>query len=154
MITAMEEFCVDRNDTASISGHSEKKPPRSGRPFILLIRSFRPATAMPFRPRTGSRIILIHRTALTAGIIKKGEISRTRTIPRPGKARLTNKAMAKPRTTVKIRIDPTMKMLLLTALTPNRSKRLKSKKRSEFQLNTLNAPKFKSKNLGLFQTRM
>ena len=41
-----------------------------------------------------------HSSAFTVGITKKGEISSTRTMPRPGKGSFTSSASATPSTTV------------------------------------------------------
>ena len=115
MITARAEVWVARKDTGSISGHKEKKWPSSGTFCRAETVSFIPATANPFRPNTGSRIILIHSTAFTAGIIKNGEINKTLTIPRPGNDRLIRTAIASPNPTVsRITLD-TMNKLFCTA---------------------------------------
>ena len=45
--------------------------------------------------------------AFTVGMMKNGEISMTRTIPRPGNRWSTRRASASPRVTVTARTDPT-----------------------------------------------
>lgn len=73
--------CVARKEIGSSSGQREKKPPRIGRLHKSSTIPLSPSTESPCRPSTGSSIMLIQRTAFTAGITKNGEISRTRTIP-------------------------------------------------------------------------
>ena len=48
----------------------------------------------------GFIIMCFHSSALTAGMTKKGEISSTRTMPRPGKGSFTSSASSTPSTTV------------------------------------------------------
>ena len=48
----------------------------------------------------GFIIMCFHSRALTAGMTKKGEISSTRTMPRPGKGSFTRRASSTPSTTV------------------------------------------------------
>ena len=55
--------------------------------------------------------MLIQRTAFTAGITKKGEISKTRTMPRPGKVLLIKTAIKTPRMTVRNKIEQTISRL-------------------------------------------
>ena len=59
--------------------------------------------------------MLIHKTALTEGITKNGEIKSTRTIPRPGKVRFINIEIANPKITVRIIMLPTIRRLFCTA---------------------------------------
>ena len=93
IITAYADVCVALNDIGVNSGHKEKKPPNIGNSLRSFTKLLSASTAIPFKPSTGSSIILIHNTPLTAGITKKGDIKRTRTIPLPGKVLLINTAI-------------------------------------------------------------
>lgn len=55
----------------------------------------------------GFIIIFFQSNALTVGIMKKGEMSNTRTMPLPKKSRLTNNAMNKPKVMVINNTEPT-----------------------------------------------
>ena len=55
--------------------------------------------------------MLIHKTALTAGITKNGEINNTRTTPRPMNVLLIKTAINTPKMTVRIKILQTIKRL-------------------------------------------
>ena len=59
--------------------------------------------------------MFFHSSALTVGMMKKGEISITRTTPRPGKLRSTNTARLSPTETVMISMDPTSSSVFRTA---------------------------------------
>ena len=91
---AYADVCVALNDIGVNSGDNEKKLPIIGKFLRSFIKLFIASTVIPLRPSTGSSIILIHKTPLTAGITKKGDIKRTRTIPLPGKVLLHEAAVA------------------------------------------------------------
>ena len=59
--------------------------------------------------------MFFHSRALTVGMMKNGEISRTRTMPRPGNRWLTRTARASPRVTVMTSTDPTSSSVFPTA---------------------------------------
>ena len=59
--------------------------------------------------------MFFHSSALTVGMTKKGEISSTRTRPRPAKGSLISKAIATPSTTVMAITLPKSTRVLLTA---------------------------------------
>ena len=59
--------------------------------------------------------MFFHSRAFTVGMMKNGEISMTRTMPRPGNRWSTSMASARPRVTVITRTDPTRSRVLTTA---------------------------------------
>ena len=74
------------------------------------------------RPYTGFMNMFFQSRALTVGMMKNGEISMTRTMPRPGNRWLTRMARASPRVTVMTSTDPTSRSVFRSAgpRTPDR----------------------------------
>ena len=66
-------------------------------------------------PYTGFIIMFFQIRALTVGMMKNGEISSTRTMPRPKKGLFTSSARAMPRVTVMIRTEPTNNRVFCSA---------------------------------------
>jgi hypothetical protein len=62
----------------------------------------------------GFIIMCFHSSAFTVGMTKKGEISSSRTMPRPGKGSLISSASAMPPTTVMTITLPSSSRVLIT----------------------------------------